>query len=229
MSRAPRKPKTAVQQAIVDLRRRLGMTQLELAVALEVTPVTIARWETTYPPRENGLSKLAQFADHRGDLIYASIFNGALRQAEEIRYGRETRMADESLDFEAAISNVYRAVTAHPDPRLLARWIEVLDALMSAHRLVVRRAAQSSLVTEQEVNQRIKFKAEDLSDLVQESIEELANLHHRLNRYRDSIAAQNEVAALRYLDRRLAWSRDKVKEEIAPKTKQPSKQKGKQA
>ena len=135
MARAPRKLRTAVQQALVDLRRRLGMTQLELAAALDVTPVTVARWETAYPPRENGLSKLAEFADSRGELIYASIFNGALEQAEEIRYHRETRMADESLDFEAAISNIYRAVNARPDPRLLARWIEVLNALI--HSMVV--------------------------------------------------------------------------------------------
>jgi len=202
MSRRSSKPKTAVQQAIVDMRRQLGLTQLELAIALDVTPITITRWETSYPPRENGLFKLGTFAHQRGELIWASIFDGALEQAEEIRYRRGTRMADDSLDFEAAISNVYRAVTAHADPRLMAHWVQILNVLIPAHRLVIRRAIQDKLPAEEKP---ANFKADDLSDLLKKKIEELINLNQRLIRYRNEIAAQKQVSALRDLDRRLSW------------------------
>ena len=200
------------------MRHQLGLTQLELAIALDVTPITITRWETSYPPRENGLFKLATFAHQRGELIWASIFDAGLEQAEEIRYRRGTRMADDSLDLEAAISNVYRAVTAHPDPRLMARWIQILNALIPAHRLVIRRAIQDKFPADEKP---ANFKADDLSDLLKKRIEELHNLNERLTRYRNEIAAQKKISALRDLDRRLAWHRDEItaRKEVAPKTK----------
>jgi transcriptional regulator with XRE-family HTH domain len=178
MSRPSAKPKTAVQQAIVDLRRQLGLTQLELALALDVTPITITRWETSYPPRENGLFKLATFAHQRGEIVWASIFNGALEQAEETRYSRQLRVVDDSLDFEAAISNIYRAVRASPNPRLRNRWIRVLEALVPAHRLVIQSAISNNQAV-QEMVERDKFSPGEAA-LVTDSVRGLRDLDRRL-------------------------------------------------
>jgi transcriptional regulator with XRE-family HTH domain len=180
-----------VQQALVDLRRHLEITQLELALQLGVTPGSVARWETTYPPRERALQRLAEFADRKGELVWASIFHGALDQAEEIRYNRALRMADESLDFEAAISNVYRAVRASGDDprrdrRLLDYWNRILDVLIPAHRLVIQYAIRDNQSV-QEMLTREVFSPSD-ADLVKNSVEALHDLERRLVEYRKQAA-----------------------------------------
>jgi transcriptional regulator with XRE-family HTH domain len=187
MSRAPANPRTAVQNALIDLRRHLGLTQLQLALALGVTPATTARWETTHPPRGRALDRLAQFADQRGAIVWASIFNGALEQEEERRYNRSLRMADDSLDFEAAISNVYRSVRASgDDPRLAEYWARILEALIPAHRLVIQRAIRDNASVQEMLTREVFTPGE--ADLVQNSIDGLRDLEHRLVDYQKQAA-----------------------------------------
>ncbi len=194
MSRPPAKPRTAVQHALVDLRRQLGITQLELALALSVTPATTARWETTQPPRGRVLQRLAEFADQRGALVWASVFNAALDQEKEVRYNRALRMADDSLDFEAAIGNVYRAVrVSGDDPRLADYWNRILDALIPAHRLVVQRAILNSEFVQKMLTREV-FTSGD-ADLVTDSVEALRDLNRRLVEYRKQAAEKRESIA----------------------------------
>jgi transcriptional regulator with XRE-family HTH domain len=183
-----------VQQALVDLRSRLGITQLELALALGVTPTTTARWETTHPPRGRALLRLAEFADQRGELVWASVFNGALDQEEEVRYNRALRMADDSLDFEAAISNVYRAVRASGgDPRLADYWSRILEALIPAHRLVIQRAVRDNASVQEMLTREVFTPGE--ADLVKNSVEALRDLERRLVEHRKQAVEKLQTIA----------------------------------
>jgi transcriptional regulator with XRE-family HTH domain len=63
MARTTTKPRTHVQQAVIDLRAALGgITQQELAVRMGKAVVTIARWETSRPPSGPELFGLCGFA-----------------------------------------------------------------------------------------------------------------------------------------------------------------------
>lgn len=47
---------------IRELRRQRGLTQVQLAAALEVNEITIVRWEKGYSPiSRQSLAKIAQF------------------------------------------------------------------------------------------------------------------------------------------------------------------------
>lgn len=63
-----------LQQAIVELRRRLGLTQQDLAVHLGKAVVTIARWETARPPRGESLAALVRMAEAAGHDDLAAAF-----------------------------------------------------------------------------------------------------------------------------------------------------------
>jgi len=67
-----------VQQAIVELRRRLGMTQQALAVHLGKAVVTVARWETTRPPKGESLVALIRMAQAAGHDDLAAVFTRSL-------------------------------------------------------------------------------------------------------------------------------------------------------
>jgi transcriptional regulator with XRE-family HTH domain len=55
----PEKPRHAASQAVIDLRKALGMTQQQFAVEVLGTAVTtIARYETTHPPPRDVLERL---------------------------------------------------------------------------------------------------------------------------------------------------------------------------
>jgi transcriptional regulator with XRE-family HTH domain len=182
-----KKTKTDVQLALIDLRRHLQMTQLQLANALGLTPVTVARWETTQPPRGSALQRLVEFADSRGAIVWANIFSSAQRQQDEMEDQRGSPKTDEDMDLETALGNVYRMTKTIQNPRLDAYWIRILEALVPAHRLVMKRAvqdknaAQFRLLHELSHHQIYPGK-EDLA-LAANSIESLRDLNHRLADY----------------------------------------------
>ena len=63
-----------VQQALLRLRSRLGLTQQALAVQLGIAITTVARWETSRPPRGAMLLKLAWFSTQKNCKEEAAIF-----------------------------------------------------------------------------------------------------------------------------------------------------------
>lgn len=71
--------KTPVQDAIVNLRKRLCLTQAAFALRIGVTAVTVCRWETSRPPTGTSLALLEQFAARWGQPGIAAVF----RQARE--------------------------------------------------------------------------------------------------------------------------------------------------
>jgi transcriptional regulator with XRE-family HTH domain len=72
------KKKTQVQLALIELRRRLGMTQQGLSEALHVTMVSVCRWETSRPPAGLSLIRLAKYARDAGLNDVAVIFEEEL-------------------------------------------------------------------------------------------------------------------------------------------------------
>jgi transcriptional regulator with XRE-family HTH domain len=70
--------KTPIQQAIINLRERLHLTQQQLAMAMNVTVVSVCRWETSRPPAGFSLVQLMDFARRSGAADLADIFEKAV-------------------------------------------------------------------------------------------------------------------------------------------------------
>ena len=64
---------------MIRMRRELGMTQAELARALEVALPTVGRWESWDPPKSVMLERITRFAEYRG-LPMAADFRQALEK-----------------------------------------------------------------------------------------------------------------------------------------------------
>src|SRR5262245_53471282 len=69
--------KTSIQKTLIDMRRRLNVTQQQLAARLKITTVTVGRWESTRSPTGSSLTQLAAFAAQVGDTKSAEIFRAA--------------------------------------------------------------------------------------------------------------------------------------------------------
>jgi transcriptional regulator with XRE-family HTH domain len=185
------KPRTAVQQALVELRRQLGITQLQLALELDVTPTTAARWETTHPPRGPALERIARFAEERGALVWARVFRESLaEQRDDVRYQRAVQPFEEPhVDLMQAFGNVSRAVWMFgDDPRLMAYWVRVLDALVPAHRLVIQRAIRHNSGVEDALARGVFTPGE--AERIRDSIEGLRDLERRVVNYRKKVAEE---------------------------------------
>ncbi len=70
---------TVTQKALVDLRNRLDLSQQMLANEIQVTQVSVARWENHLQPKGIYLYLLATFARSSGQSEIAAIFENALR------------------------------------------------------------------------------------------------------------------------------------------------------
>jgi transcriptional regulator with XRE-family HTH domain len=73
------KKRSPVQQGIIALRRKLGMSQQDLAVAMDKNMMSISRWETSREPRGYSLLQLSHFAHSQQAPEIAQIFEDALR------------------------------------------------------------------------------------------------------------------------------------------------------
>ena len=62
---------------MIEMRHQLGMTQTDLARALEVALPTVGRWESWDPPKGLILGLLARFAES-ANLAAAAVFRQAL-------------------------------------------------------------------------------------------------------------------------------------------------------
>jgi transcriptional regulator with XRE-family HTH domain len=95
MSRPTSRPKSDVSLAITRLRESLGETQHEFARRLRLTPVSVARYETSREPRGAILERLYRLgAKHHPPS--AKVFRRALDDEKEQQYLR--RRMGEILD-----------------------------------------------------------------------------------------------------------------------------------
>jgi transcriptional regulator with XRE-family HTH domain len=75
-----KRKKTAVQKALTQLRKSLGMTQQELSERLGVILNSVSRWESSRPPSGHSLWQLQRFARDVGAPEIAAIFQRAIDQ-----------------------------------------------------------------------------------------------------------------------------------------------------
>lgn len=73
--------KTPVQEALINLRVKLGLTQQDVADALDVTQISVCRWETCRPPSGWSLAMLANWAREEKAEEVAQVFEQALERA----------------------------------------------------------------------------------------------------------------------------------------------------
>ncbi|HEX4715607.1 MAG TPA: helix-turn-helix domain-containing protein, partial [Ktedonobacteraceae bacterium] len=66
--------KTPVQEALVELRHQLNLTQQQLTYELKVGAMTVSRWETNRSPSGQSLVLLADYALVRGKPRIAAVF-----------------------------------------------------------------------------------------------------------------------------------------------------------
>jgi transcriptional regulator with XRE-family HTH domain len=189
MSRRASRPRTAVQQALIELRRQLGITQLQLARELDVTPITTARWETSQAPRSNALKRIAEFAERRGALVWAEVFRKVLAEPrDDARYQRGVHLPEEPhQDLADAFRNVSRAAWwFQDDPLLMTHWTRILEGLIPAHRLVIQRAIRHNAGVDDMVARGVCSASE--AETIRESIEGLRDLERRLVAYQKEVA-----------------------------------------
>jgi transcriptional regulator with XRE-family HTH domain len=96
MARPTQQPKADVSVALARMREFLHLTQDDLAKRLRVTTVTVARWETSHPPRGKTLERLLRFAQRNGPAVSADMFLRAItrEKSEEYRRYRTAQILD---------------------------------------------------------------------------------------------------------------------------------------
>jgi transcriptional regulator with XRE-family HTH domain len=166
MSRPTNKAKTPTQQALISLRQQLNLTQQDLAVAMNTTTTSVARWETSLSPRGRALDQLARFAAQQGLTEWEALFRRAILQETFLEFSRRYFLADEGLDLQIAVANVYQF---REHPKVARSFDKMMDALVLAHQQVARL---------------VKEDTETLT------VEDLISLNGRLGHYRKQQVAQ---------------------------------------
>jgi transcriptional regulator with XRE-family HTH domain len=161
--------RTAAQMALIDLRKALEMTQQDLAVALGTTVRSVARWETADSPRGRVLKRLEKFAARRGCPDHAAEFRRLQLHEQFLRSNKKLFLTGEGLDLQAAIALVWRC---QGDPNVARRWEVTLRSLSAA------------------VSQILKAQYEAKAQLWE--VEEMWNLHERLNGYAEDVSERSE-------------------------------------
>jgi transcriptional regulator with XRE-family HTH domain len=121
------------------MRKRLRLTQQQLATAMKVTLPTVGRWETTRSPTGSSLAQLAAFARQAGDEESSKIFQAAvipnfiflaIDQLEPQTLARAGEVAIRQLrDYK------YNA-------RVRAAYLKVLRGLLRAHYVLTHEAVE---------------------------------------------------------------------------------------
>jgi len=88
MARPTQQPKADVSVALARMREFLHLTQDELAKRLRVSTVTVARWETSHPPRAKTLERLYRFAQRNGPGVSADMLLRAVTREKSDEYRR---------------------------------------------------------------------------------------------------------------------------------------------
>jgi hypothetical protein len=167
---------------------------LQLALKLDVTPTTTARWETTHSPRGPALERIARFAEEHGALLWAKVFRDVLaEQRNDVRYQRSLKgLPEPHQDVLDAVQNVSRAMYwCGDDPRLMAYWIGILENLIPMHRVVIQRAIRHNAGVDEAFARGVFSPIE--AERIRDSIEGLRDLERRLASYQKEVAEKLQV------------------------------------
>ncbi len=128
------KKRTPIQEAVVALRKRLQLTQQQLAVAMNVTVVTVCRWETSRPPSGLSLLQLDGFARGSGANEIAETFKAAISEECPRQY-IVTRLPERAGEAALTELRAYKDV-----PCIDREYRKALRALERAHRRLIEEA-----------------------------------------------------------------------------------------
>jgi transcriptional regulator with XRE-family HTH domain len=159
-----KKRRTPVQEAVLALRKQLGLTQQQLAVAMNVTVVTVCRWETSRPPSGFSLVQLMMFARRCDTAELSNLFEKHIW--EEIRSSQQqqrqyviTRLPDRAA--ETALSEL-RARKDHP--LIGAEYVKVLRTIERAIRLLTEQVSATDAGASQMLQQTHEDLKQELRD-----------------------------------------------------------------
>jgi transcriptional regulator with XRE-family HTH domain len=127
---------TPAQQAVIDLRRALNLTQQKLANLMGKSMVTVARWESSRPPTGASLYELLLFAHRHGQEEIARTLADVIGEAGNPQNPLWTDL-DREVSFAAATVNLSR--NAHIT-RAHNLYKKALERLRDAHALLVEAA-----------------------------------------------------------------------------------------
>jgi transcriptional regulator with XRE-family HTH domain len=132
-----RKKRTELQQALITLREHLHLTQRQLAQALDSSPITVARWETSRSPSGASLVRLAAFAQSSGESDLAKIFSQSFAEEFHLSEGRQFPLGVPTFAPSAAVMQLwpgkYRTAFAEP-------YRQLLEHIERVHALLIREA-----------------------------------------------------------------------------------------
>jgi transcriptional regulator with XRE-family HTH domain len=123
-----RKKRTPIQAAVIETRRRLGLTQQAFSQALGVVLATVARWETSRPPAGFGLARLYMYTqrfEQTQDL--SEIFFQAAETGRRNVVSRLPRSVPEK-----ALWQVRTMARLRPE-RMREPYLAALRAILDAH------------------------------------------------------------------------------------------------
>jgi hypothetical protein len=121
--------RTAAQNALIDMRKELTLSQQDLAVALRTTVRSVARWETAAFPHGRIVKRLQQFAAKRGLPDHAQLFQRLIQQEEFLEANRKFFWTQEGLDLQVAITQVRHFCR---DPEVADCWSKAVESLRAA-------------------------------------------------------------------------------------------------
>lgn len=155
-----------VQQALRNLRTALGLTQQDLAVKLGKAVATVARWETSRPPRGAELAEILAFAVQANQPAAASVLARALGDDLQMRGQRIPWTIEEGL----AADVLFLAMRNRHVPEVQRSWRRAKAALLTAFRLIAktRRAMPDILVSDVSSQPIYALSLEDLEILEDE-------------------------------------------------------------
>jgi transcriptional regulator with XRE-family HTH domain len=116
------------------MRKRLHLTQQQLAKAMKVTLVTVSRWESSRSPTGASLAQLAAFAQQAGDIENAGIFHGAASRGNLNLEEWEAQQAAEAPM--QALRHIQAAVDR--DYAYLLTYLSHIESLAKSHEMLIR-------------------------------------------------------------------------------------------
>lgn len=138
--------KTVVQQALLDLRKRLGMTQQDLAFALMRSVITVCRWENTSPPSKNSLLQIAQYAREMRAIEIAETLERELCKTGTAPLPA-TPLAALKINWsnEKALEEACFSLRANREiPAVGREYLKALRAVSQAHALLIEQARKGA-------------------------------------------------------------------------------------
>ena len=159
---------TEVQEAVIELRRNLNLTQQMLALQMGKAMMTVSRWERFRPPTGRSLEELESFARRVGQIELARVFQGA-RWAEEhdkemkaATWGGWVRPAEGPYSIEdpaEAIGEVAGLLRVHTDRQAVQdAYRRLVKAALDSHGVLVKLARES----------KVKLSSEPKSEYLEE-------------------------------------------------------------